>query len=235
MAYSPRWRMAEIRLYSTSFSTKVNYVLDCLGLNAIQHGRLRAIESLTHEKESTVNNWLFNGKLPREGKRLAIADAIGVSYDYLFDDSVAIDSVAKPEIHWDGRLYWVPFVDWEQVFELIGRETFRVERRLPIMFPGFDELVGKYGKRIYMTTQKSGGFGAHVESGASVLYAENLVLEHFGLVLHRDADSGQVSARRVLQQEGRTQLEYMTESGELVCRPLRDDEQLLSILLTYSG
>ncbi|POZ62649.1 hypothetical protein [Chromobacterium alticapitis] len=226
--------MAEIRLYSSPFSTKINYVLDCLGQPAIQHGRLRAIEALTQEKESTVNNWLFNGKLPREGKRLAISDAIGVSYDYLFDDEVAIDCPAKPEIFWDGRLYWVPFIETASVFELRGRETFRVARRLPIMFPGFDDLVRKYGRRIYLTTLEAGGFGAYVEAGASVVYSENLLLEHFGLVLHRDADSGEISARRVTLQEGGACLEYMAENGELLSRPLREGEQLLSILLTYS-
>ncbi|MEO2218026.1 hypothetical protein ABGV49_13260 [Chromobacterium vaccinii] len=226
--------MVEIRLYSSGFSTKINHVLDCLGQPAIQHGRLKAIEALTQEKESTINNWLFSGKLPRVSKRLAISDAIGVSYDYLFDDEVAIDCIAKPEIFWDGRLYWVPFIEAERVFELGGRKIVRVERRLPIMFPGFDERVSRYGKRIYLTTLAEGGFGAHVEAGACVVYSENLILEHFGLVLHRHADSGEISARRVVLQDGRTCLEYMEKNGELICRPLREDDQLLSILLTYS-
>ena len=107
-------------------------------------------------------------------------------------------------------------------------------RRLPIMFPGFDELVGKYGRHIYLTTLEAGGFGAHVEAGASVVYSENLLLEHFGLVLHRDADSGEMSVRRVTLLEGRACLDYMTENADLLSRPLRDDEPLLSILLTYS-
>lgn len=89
--------MSTIKIYSSIFATKMNYILDLIETTPIQYGRAKAIEEITKEKGTTINNWLFGGKLPRENKKLIIADLIGVSYDYLFNDLIDIEKISKHE------------------------------------------------------------------------------------------------------------------------------------------
>ena len=161
----------------------MNYVLDLSEVSPLQHGRAKAIEYITHEKDSTVNNWMFNGKIPRESKKLSIADAIGVSYDYLFDDSFEVHSVKKPEIYNDGQCYLIPYINENEIFDLKNKDIFSIHHRLPIMFPGFELFVKKYGKNIYSTKLNDGLFEPHVQKNSDIIYSEFVVFEDFRLVV----------------------------------------------------
>lgn len=127
--------MSEIKLYSSLFATKMNYVLDLINTVPIQYGRAKAIEEITQEKGTTINNWLFNGKLPRDNKKLQISDLIGVSYEYLFNDEIDVKNVSKPEIYKDGQCYLVPLINEDEIFKLKEKNIFVVTERLPIMLP----------------------------------------------------------------------------------------------------
>lgn len=224
----------EIKQYPSLFATKMNHVLDLSQIAPLQHGRAKAIEHLTNEKDSTVNNWLFNGKIPRENKKLSIADAIGVSLDYLFDDTENVNSIRKPEIYHDGQCYLVPYIDENDIFELKRKDIFVIKNRLPIMFPGFDLFIQKYGKHVYITRMNEGIFEPHVQKNSDIIYSENVIFEDFRLVIHFDTQQQKSVVKRVIVENDQYYLEFMNDKQILIKEPLKKNEEYVSIVLTYS-
>ncbi|MGV3278689.1 S24 family peptidase [Rickettsiales bacterium LUAb2] len=177
-----------IKAYSSLFATKINYILDLIKAPPIQYGRMKAIENLVNEKATTVNNWLFNGKIPHINKQLSIADAIGVAYDYLYNNEVAVEEVKKPEIFFDGQAYLLPFIPEDDLFTFKNTKIYPVISRLPVMFPNFNDLISKYGNNIYITRLKNASLEPYIQEGSEVIYSERAVLENFKLVLHKCKD-----------------------------------------------
>jgi hypothetical protein len=225
--------MSEIKNYSSPFATKLNYVLDLSHVAPLQYGRTKAIENITSDKLSTVNHWLFDGKLPRESKRLAIADALGVSHNYLFNDKIKTKDLAKPEIYRDEQYYQVPYIDENNIFELKDKKIFPIKTRLLIMLPGLNYLVEKYGTNIYATTLKSAIFEPYVGTGSNILYSENIILENFNLVIYQNPKNNEIIIKRVIEEMSRFYLEWMNNK-KLIKESLNKSHKLLSIVLTYS-
>lgn len=226
--------MFEIKNYSSLFATKMNYVLDLINAAPLQHGRAKAIEHITHEKGSTVNNWLFNGRLPRDNKKLAIADAIGVSYNYLFNDNINIKNISKPEIYRDAQCYLVPYINEDEIFELKTKNIFTIQTRLPIMFPAFDMFIKKYGTNIYVTKLKNIIFEPHVQANSDIIYSETVVFEDFKLVIQKNSQNNQLSIKRIIEDNGQFYLESMDNKHKITKERLNKLDNFLSIVLVYS-
>ncbi len=224
--------MLEIKKYSSSFATKINYILDALNVAPLQYGRTKAIEDITKEKSSTVVNWLFNSKLPRDNKKLAIADAVGVSYNYLFDDNIDVEDFTKPEIHKNDQCYLVPYIDESEIFELKNKKIFPIKSRLLITFPNFELLIKEYGANTYITKLNNAVFEPHVKIGSDVIYSEKIIFEDFKLLIHQDKFNRLV-IKKIIQEESRFYLETIIGS-QLVREPLNKSDRFLSIVLTYS-
>lgn len=223
-----------IKNYSSIFATKINYVLDLIQVTPLQHGRLKAIEKITTEKSTTVNNWLFNGKLPRDNKKLCIADSVGISYKYLFSDEIDIKDVSKPEIYNDGHCYLIPYIDENEIFNLKSKSIYPIHNRLPIMFPNFDSFIQKYGTNIYITKLKTNVFEPYVPTNSEIIYSEKVVFEDFRLVIHDDIVRKEFIVKRVIEENNNYYLEFMNNK-KLIKEPLNKNDNFLSIVLTYSN
>ena len=226
--------MSEIKNYSSLFATKMNYILDLIDATPLQHGRAKAIEYITQEKGSTVNNWLFNGRLPRDNKKLAVADAIGVSYNYLFNDDIDIKNVQKPEIFKDEQCYLVPYIDECDIFELKHKNIFTVQTRLAIMFPSFDMFIRKYGTNIYITRLKHSVFEPHIQANSDVIYSENVIFEDFRLVIQKNKVNNKLIVKRIIETNGEFYLESMNNKHQLIKERLNKTDDFLSVVLTYT-
>lgn len=227
--------MPEIKIYSSLFATKINYVLDLIDVAPIQHGRAKAIEAITNEKGSTVNNWLFNGRLPRDNKKLAIADSIGVSYNYLFNDNIDVKDVSKPEIYKDEQCYLVPYISENEIFNLKSKNIYTVNTRLSIMFPHFDTFIKKYGMGIYITKLSQTTFDPHVNKNSDVIYSENIILEDFRLVIQKDTKTNKLIVKRVIEENQKFFLESLDKKGKLIKEPISKGNNFVSVILTYSN
>jgi len=75
---------------SSSFSSKIIELSGKI-LPDIKSKETR-IANLTHEKPGTIKNWLFKNTLPSEMKKLKVADRMGVSQEYLFNE----DAIPEP-------------------------------------------------------------------------------------------------------------------------------------------
>ena len=225
--------MIEVKKYSSLFATKINYILDALNVAPLQYGRTKAIEDITKEKSSTVVNWLFNSKLPRDNKRLAIADAIGVSHNYLFDDSINVEDFTKPEIHKDGQCYLVPYIDESEIFELKNKRIFPIKSRLLITFPSFELLIKEYGTNIYITKLNNAIFEPHDKIGSDIIYSEKVIFEDFKLLIHQDSKLNRLVIKKVVQEGSGFYLETII-GDRLVREPLNKSDRFLSVVLTYS-
>lgn len=222
--------MNQIRNYSSNFATKINYVLDQIGTVEIQSGRIQAIVDIVNEKWSTVVNWLFNGRLPKRVKRLSIADAIGVSYEYLYNDNIGIESICKPEVYYedDDKYYLIPFIEEEKIFDLKSKKIFPITKRIPIIFPNFDELVKKYGSNLYVTNIKNFDLGLAYDS--NIIYSEKVVFDTFKLVIHNDVLQNQVVIKKMIDKNGTVFLESVDSQNRVVKEKLNKSADFLSIL-----
>ncbi len=225
----------KIKEYSSLFATKMNYILDLCQVSPLQLGRAKAIQNITQEKDSTVNNWLFNGKIPRENKKLLIADAIGVSVDYLFNNEIDVMSISKPTIYKEEQCYLIPYITENEILDLKNSDIFAIKTRVPIMFPGFESFVNKYGSNIYLTRLQNVIFEPHVQKNSEVIYSEQVIFEDFRLVIHFDKEHQKLVVKRVIVENNIFYLEFMNTKKLLVREILNKDEIYVSIILTYSS
>ena len=224
--------MNEIKEYSTHYATKLAYVISTISEYG-GVGTLTAIEKATNEKDTTAKNWLFNGKLPRESKRLAIADAVGTSAEYLFNDAIAVTDIRKPEIVKKDNCYFVPMVEDSDVFLMKQAQRFPIKTRLPVMLPHMDDLVATYGKNIYATKLSSSNFQPYIEENATVIYSENILLEDYKFVLIGDGHAS-VTLKRIIKVDGKFRLMRYNKEDDEVLECIPDKSNMLLVLLSFS-
>lgn len=229
--------MSKFKQYSSSFATKLNYVLDILNITPLQYGRTKAIENITKERESTVNNWLFNGKYPRENKKLYLADTIGVSYNYLFNDSVSITDITKPEIYESEQCYLVPFIHQDDIFKLKINKIFPIASRCPIMFPNFENFINRYGTNIYMSKIMDKFAEPYIQEHSNIIYSENVIIENFKLFVYNNSKDNFFIVKRCIKEKNRVFFEYFNNKKVLTKEPcnLKNIDNYLAILLSLTG
>jgi transcriptional regulator with XRE-family HTH domain len=226
--------MNNIKEYSTIFATKLNFALDLINIAPIQYGRTKAIEKIINEKATTVNNFLFAGRMPKENKRLAIADAIGVSYDYLYNDEISVQSISKPTIHKENNCYLVPFINENEIFTIKDIQVYPIKNRLPLMFPNFDNLIEKYGKSIYVTNLNNAIVKPYIDFGSDIIYSEQVNFENFQLVISYDNKQNKVIIKRIIEENGSLYIEHLNENLRLTRTSLNQQDCFLSVVLAYS-
>ncbi|MBK2124557.1 hypothetical protein [Fangia hongkongensis] len=199
--------------YSTLFATKLGYITDICAVSSSYTGKIPAIENKINEKDTTIKNWLFNAKLPRKPKRIQIADALGVSEEYLFDDSIDVQDVRAPEIYQSEECYYIPFIQRDNVFSFESNRPQVVERRLPVMLPIMAELVEKYGKYIFATQIKNSA-EAHNSGVLTAIYTKHSKYQAFQLLISPDK-KGLPALRKVIEDDdGLLKLQYFEAEEE---------------------
>ncbi|MCF6768427.1 hypothetical protein L3V86_08625 [Thiotrichales bacterium 19S11-10] len=224
--------MEEIKEYKSVFATKLNYVLDKLGHNPIQQGRIKAIEKVTNEKCTTVNNWLISGKLPRSSKMLSIADSLGVSEDYLFSDKIDVKAIRKPEIVKKDNCYLIPVFEESEIFKVKNSNIFPVKQRIPVMFPSFDKLVELHGKNIYATKLTNSSFEPQVEANSTIIYSEHAVFDDYSLIIIK-SEEGAPEIRQIVLENGKLKLAYIN-NGQEVVELFDKEKEAVSIIYNFS-
>lgn len=222
--------MKEIKEYSSNFATKLMYLIS----TNEGHGKKSLVDQAcdcTDEKETTVRNWLFNGKVPRLPKRLSIADSVGVSIDYLFNDIVSVDSVEKPKIYKEEGRYLVPFISEMDVFKVKQNVLLPIKSRIPIMFPNFDKVVSMYGDNIYATQIKESNFKPYIEDGSTILFTNNLKFEEYKFVLLQVKNK--LLLRRLLKSGRGFQLMHYNASGDEVVEPAEKTNNILLVIIAF--
>lgn len=218
--------MPEIKKYSSTYATKMAYVLSDI-LNIKQHGLISDISAITQEKESTTKNWLFNGRVPRDPKRITIADSLGISEEYLFNDSINVLDIRKPEIVKREGCYWIPVVEEKDLFRLKKAVVFPIKERIPLMLPSFGDLVALYGQKIYATKLKESNFSPYIESGATLICCETTTLEEYKFYLcYRN---NKLTLKRLLIVDGEKKF-LINAHGLEVIEPIGDEEIFLVII-----
>lgn len=223
--------MNNIKVYSTPFATKINYIVE----NVINYNeeptKLQTLEKALNEKSSTISNWLFGSRMPIKANKLALADKIGVSYDYLFDDNIKVEDCSKIEIFYDKDTdkYLLPYIEEQDIFALKNKNIFPITKRFPVMFPNFDSLVAKYGKNIYITNLKSATFPPYSNTGSFIIYAENVILEHFKFFILNN--NGKLKIVRGIEENGSFWLEYHNKKEKLETVKYDSSHDLSSVLL----
>lgn len=181
--------MKDPRICASAFGFKTRYILDRMKKNGIRKGRMRIMADILHEKESTINNWLFAGKIPRENKKLGIADALGVSLRYLFDDSIDVNDMSKPEVEIISNIYWVPVISCNDLPCFLEKEFYSVTNREKIFFPGMPKLIDRFGPHIcLMFLDDDPGTEGAARSG--ILYSSTEFFKKVS-VTHDDEGLGQ--------------------------------------------
>lgn len=222
--------MSDIKKYSSNFATKLMYLVSECENDGKKSLVDQACDS-TDEKETTVRNWLFNGKIPRLPKRLSIADAVGVSIDYLFNDNISIDKIEKPKIHKEDGRYLIPFISEEDVFKINQKSLLPIHNRIPIMFPNFDKMVSMYGDNIYATKINKSNFKPHIEDGSTVLFTDNLKFEEYKFVLIQVKNK--LSLRRLIKSEKGFGLMYYSELGDEIIEPANNTSNILLVIIAF--
>lgn len=223
--------MSSIREYASPYATKLAYVFNTHFDSP--KGLVTQISDITKEKDTTAKNWLFNGRVPREPKRLAISDAVGTSVDYLFNDNIPLDAISKPEIMKQAGCYFVPFLQDKHIFKMKHAGLLPVAQRIPIMFPELDDFVAQYGKNIYATKIARSNFRPHIDNNATVLCTGNVIPGEYKFVLVRGRD-GTLQYKRMIIVNGEFKLLSYTANREEVIEPLRSTDAMLLVLLAFS-
>jgi hypothetical protein len=219
--------------YSSVFATKLNYIMDLRSNGSVFIGRLNAIENTTGEKDTTIKNWLFNAKIPRQSKRISIADSLGVSEEYLFDDNIDIYDIRKPELSHSEECYYVPFFDYKNIFNLTKNKIQPVGQRLPIMIPTMDELVEKYGKNIFATSISDSGFFMELGNIITAICTSHISYKEFQTIITQD-EKGNPSIRRVVEDDdGLLKLQYYEANVEKL-EYISDHKQYFLVLFSFS-
>lgn len=225
--------MNEIKKYSSDYATKLSFLLRYSLEEEAEKGVIRSVAKITNEKDTTAKNWLFNGKIPRESKRLDIADAVGTSEDYLFNDKLSVTEVKKPEVVKREGCYFVPVIDESEIFAMKEAKVFPIKKREPIMLPHMDELVAALGKNIYLIRAANATFRPYIDKNMSLLYSENFELEAYRFVLIRN-DNGDVMLKRIIEDDDTLKLQYFSDVGEEVIESLPPKQSMLAVLLAFS-
>lgn len=222
--------MKDIKKYSSDFATKLMYLISTQE-DSCKKSLVDQACDYTDEKETTVRNWLFNGKVPRVTKRLDIADAVGVSVDYLFNDSVSVKAIEKPKIYKEDGCYLVPFLSESEVFKVKKNLLLPVVKRIPIMLPSFDKIVAFYGDNIYATQVCKSNFEPYIENDSTILFTNNLKLEEYKFILLQINQS--VEFRRLLKSDKGYQLMHFDQSGNEVIEPISSNEKYLLVIFAF--
>jgi len=98
---------------------------------------------ISREKESTVKNWIFHGKLPVSGKRLNISDSFGVSEQTLFEEP---EEKSIPVAVYNNELncYLIPQIDETGLERLaLALPPLRITSRVPLKLEALlkDEVI----------------------------------------------------------------------------------------------
>lgn len=222
--------MLEVKEYSSLFATKVAYVLNNF-LKINEHGLIHSISAITHEKESTTKNWLFNNRVPRDPKRLAISDSLGISEDYLFNDSIAINDVKKPEITKKDGCYWIPSLNIDELFKIKTASIFPIKNRIPLMLPFFDQIVKTYGNNIYATKIEQSNFQPYIEDNSTLICSDNIQFEEYKFLLIKN--KSQPLLKRFILSEGQRKLLFL-DGAEEKEEPFMLNEDMLLVILSFS-
>lgn len=219
--------MNNIKEYSSIFATKLAYIVDkYLGLN--ETGIISSVSAITTEKETTAKNWLFNGKIPRENKRLTIADRLGISYDYLFNDDIPINEIKKPEVFITDGQYYIPQLPDVDIKCIKKTDVLPVHGRVPVMLPSFDKIISKYGRNIYATQLQISSFAPYIDSGATVICSEKLIIEEYKFLLFQSSSGFKI--KRIVNTGEKLQLVELVNGEEKINNIESLDEALLVIL-----
>lgn len=223
--------MSQIKKYSSDFATKLMYVIS-LDQSKDKQSLVDKVCSVIHEKETTVRNWLFNGKLPRLPKRVQLSDTLGVSVDYLFESSIPVDCIETPKIFKDEGRYLVPFLPEARIFNVKSKSLIHVLSRIPVMFPDFDKIILTYGDNIFATKLIDCDFPPYIDRGSIILFTTNIRLEDYKFVLMQV--DGKLCLRRILRMKNEFKLMYFDKSGDEVVENIISEENLLLILISFS-
>ncbi|MCF6777288.1 hypothetical protein L3V83_12020 [Thiotrichales bacterium 19X7-9] len=225
--------MNYLRQYKSLFATKLNYILDKLGYDRLYVGRLKAIEKVTNEKATTIANWITSGKLPRASKTLSIADSLGVSENYLFNDDIQVTDIEKPEIVKKDNCYLLPVFSEDQIFSIKHVDSIVVKKRIPLMFPSLDFLVKKYGNNIYATKLSCSSFEPQISLNSTIIYSEKTIFEDFALVIIKN-EKGYPEIKQVVIEDGIYKLLSFNNGREVIKCFNQNDINVVSIIFSYS-
>ncbi|MBX9703178.1 MAG: hypothetical protein K2X39_03400, partial [Silvanigrellaceae bacterium] len=221
--------MNEIKEYSSPYATKLTYILN--EVLHIKDSIINSISNITNEKDSTTKNWLFNGKIPREYKRLSISDALGVSEDYLFNDNIEVTDIKKPEIVKREGCYLVPFIEAKDIFYVKNANNFPITKRIPIMLPSFDKIIDQYGKNIYATKIIDSNFQPYIDHDSMLICSENITLDEYKFLLFEENNFPLI--KRVIFSQGKKKLLVLREGNEEI-EDIYLDQSTLLIILSFS-
>ncbi len=225
--------MAEkIKEYSSDYATKLAYVL-AKQAEEVCKGLVTYVSEVTTEKDTTTKNWLFNGKLPREPKRIVIADAIGTSMRYLFDESVRVKKVTKPEVEKVEGCYLIPLLSEDDIFRIFEKAVFPIKERIPVMVPNFDKLIKRFGKNIYATKLQNSNFQPYISDDSILICSEKIMLEEYKFILVRS--EGKSLLRRVIMGDsGQLQLMHYDQNGDEILESIQHYQDALLVLFAIS-
>jgi hypothetical protein len=216
-------------------AAKINYLMDLAKAPALQYGRLKAIGSATNSKESSVTGWMFYGKIPRESKRLEIADRLGVSYAYLFNDSIAKENVTKPEIsHVDG-VYSIPFIEEDRISLFKQSVCFPISHREKFFLPNIDNIVSKFGLGLFLTSLGMSSIVTNIKESSGLLLSPMAQPENYCLVLYKNKTEESFSIRRIILKNSKMYVERYSEFKGLECTLVEKHDDFFVIALTYSS
>lgn len=222
--------MPDIKKYSTLFASKIVYVLSQISPKS-KAALVTQVSEITEEKDSTARNWLFNAKIPRVPKRLKIADKIGVSEEYLFNDNFPIEGYQKPVAALcEGHLL-IPFLQEEEIFDFYANKIFPVLERIPFMLPNLDKVLQRYGNNIFATKIKKSNFQPHFNDNTTVIFSDLVELEEYKFVLVKGTP---LKIKRIIKDGERIILLSYGDNDQEIIEDITSKKGILSVIVAFS-
>ncbi|WP_235424053.1 hypothetical protein [Citrobacter koseri] len=188
------------------------------------------VAEITGEKPSAVRNWLFNQNIPPDKKKLRIADRLGVSKEFLFDNEK--ETVEAPIAVYDPSInaFLIPMVSESNLHLALENLQTPVDERLVLSVTksiqdGISDI-----EKTYSVIVENISFPPFIVAGDTLIFNQTSLKKDGGFCLYINKPSMEIVTFNDNDDEESTIIDSI---GNV--RKINRDALLVPILLTISS